>query len=93
MFDTADIQATLGQLAKQALGQVARSVFEPCSGAIGCSAASPGWTCSECGKATCSDHGFLTLPTPKRAKPRVVCLGCITPAPEPVPASKPRGRK
>jgi hypothetical protein len=86
MFDTNDIQATLGQLAKQAFGHVAKSVFEPCS-RVGCAASSPGWTCSECKQPTCSDHGFATLPTPKHPRPVVVCLGCIAP-----PAEAPRAR-
>lgn len=71
-FDTANIQATVARLARQVLGNVASTAFEPC-GTGGCGAMSLGWSCADCGKPVCNSHGFATL----SLKPEIVCAGCV----------------
>lgn len=71
-FDTANIQATVARLARQVLGNVASTAFEPC-GTGGCRAMSMGFTCADCGKPVCNTHGFATL----SLKPEIVCVECV----------------
>ena len=72
-LDPTNIQATMAQLARQVIGNVAAQTFAPCATA-GCGAMSLGWTCAECGGVTCNSHGFATL----ALKPVVLCAGCVS---------------
>lgn len=71
-FDPTNIQATVARLARQVLGNVASTAFEPC-GTGGCGAMSLGWSCADCGKPVCNSHGFATL----SLKPEIVCVECV----------------